>query len=73
MHQSGLGKEWNNLMFKIAIMIGSTRPGRNGEAVVKWVYENVQKRNDAEFELVDIKGFNFAAPRRGSAAVNGAI
>ena len=45
-------------MLKIAIIIGSTRPGRNGEAVAKWVYEIAQKRNDAEFELVDIKDFN---------------
>ena len=45
-------------MLKIAIIIGSTRPGRNGEAVAKWVYEIPQKRNDAEFELVDIKDFN---------------
>jgi NADPH-dependent FMN reductase len=40
-------------MLKIAIIIGSTRPGRNGEAVAKWVYKNAQKRNDAEFELVE--------------------
>ena len=33
-------------------------PGRNGEAVAKWVYEVAQKRSDAEFELVDIKDFN---------------
>ena len=45
-------------MLKIAIIIGSTRPGRNGEAVAKWVYETAQKRTDAEFELVDIKDFN---------------
>ena len=45
-------------MIKIAIIIGSTRPGRNGEAVGKWVYEVAQKRSDAEFELVDIKDFN---------------
>src|SRR5437016_4557039 len=45
-------------MLKIAIIIGSTRPGRNGEAVAKWVYEIAQKRSDAEFELVDIKDFN---------------
>src|SRR6476619_6116936 len=46
------------LMLKIAIIIGSTRPGRNGEAVAKWVYEVAQKRSDAEFELVDIKDFD---------------
>ena len=45
-------------MLRIAIIIGSTRPGRNGEAVAKWVYEIAQKRGDAEFELVDIKDFN---------------
>jgi NAD(P)H-dependent FMN reductase len=45
-------------MVRIAIIIGSTRPGRKGEAVAKWVYEIAQKRSDAEFELVDIKYFN---------------
>jgi len=45
-------------MLRIAVIIGSTRPGRNGEAVAKWVYKIAQKRSDAEFELVDIKDFN---------------
>jgi NAD(P)H-dependent FMN reductase len=48
-------------MLKTAIIIGSTRPGRKGEAVAKWVYEIAQKRSEvggAEFELVDIKDFN---------------
>jgi NAD(P)H-dependent FMN reductase len=45
-------------MLKIAIIIGSTRPGRNGEAVAKWVYEIAKKRSDAQFELVDIKDHN---------------
>jgi NAD(P)H-dependent FMN reductase len=45
-------------MLKIAIIVGSTRPGRNGEAVARWVYEIAQNRSDAEFELVDIKDFN---------------
>jgi NAD(P)H-dependent FMN reductase len=44
-------------MLKIAIVIGSTRPGRNGEAVAKWAYEIARKRRDAEFELVDLKDF----------------
>ena len=44
--------------FRIAIVIGSTRPGRNGEAVANWVYKIAQKRSDAEFELVDIRDFN---------------
>jgi NAD(P)H-dependent FMN reductase len=45
-------------MLRIAIIIGSTRPGRNGEAVARWVYEIAQQREDAEFELIDIKDFN---------------
>lgn len=45
-------------MTKVAIIIGSTRPGRNGEAVAKWVYNIAKNRTDAEFELVDLQDFN---------------
>jgi NAD(P)H-dependent FMN reductase len=45
-------------MIRIAIIIGSTRPGRNGEAVARWVYDIAQKRSDAEFELVDLLDYN---------------
>jgi NAD(P)H-dependent FMN reductase len=45
-------------MIKIAIVIGSTRPGRKAEAVAHWVHGIATKRSDAEFELVDIKDFN---------------
>jgi NAD(P)H-dependent FMN reductase len=45
-------------MLKIGIIIGSTRPGRVGEAVAKWVYELSKSRDDAEFELVDIKDYD---------------
>lgn len=42
----------------IAIILGSTRPGRNGEAVAKWVHGLAKKRTDARFELVDLLDFN---------------
>jgi NAD(P)H-dependent FMN reductase len=42
---------------RIAIILGSTRPGRRGEAVAEWVYELASKRDDAEFELVDIADY----------------
>lgn len=45
-------------MIKLGIIIGSTRPGRNGEAVARWVHEIASKRSDAQFELVDLKDFN---------------
>ncbi len=45
-------------MLKIAIVLGSTRPGRNGEAVANWVLDIAKKRKDAEFELVDIQDYD---------------
>ena len=43
---------------QIAIILGSTRPGRNGEAVARWVYQIAKQRSDAEFELVDIQEYD---------------
>ncbi|HEU0188882.1 MAG TPA: NAD(P)H-dependent oxidoreductase [Gallionella sp.] len=45
-------------MIKIAIIIGSTRPGRKADSVAKWVHEIAKKRSDAAFEIVDIKNYN---------------
>lgn len=45
-------------VLRVAIILGSTRPGRNGEAVCQWIYGIAKKRSDATFELVDIKDFN---------------
>ncbi|MCQ8193013.1 NADPH-dependent FMN reductase [Streptomyces rugosispiralis] len=44
-------------MPKIAIILGSTRPGRNGEAVARWVFDIARQRTDAEYELVDIADY----------------
>jgi NAD(P)H-dependent FMN reductase len=44
-------------MIKVAIILGSTRPGRNGEQVAKWVLEIASNRDDAEFELVDLRDY----------------
>ena len=41
-------------MTKIGIILGSTRPGRSGEAVANWVHKIASQRADAEFELVDL-------------------
>src|SRR5688500_12611996 len=45
-------------MIKVAIILGSTRPGRKAEAVARWVYEIAKQRSDAEFELVDLLDFD---------------
>ncbi|TVZ04559.1 NADPH-dependent oxidoreductase [Trebonia kvetii] len=44
-------------MVRIGIIIGSTRPNRNGEQVAKWVYDVAARRSDAEFELVDLRDY----------------
>jgi NAD(P)H-dependent FMN reductase len=45
-------------MLKIAIIAGSTRPGRKAETVAQWVLDYAKKRGDAEYELVDIAQFH---------------
>jgi NAD(P)H-dependent FMN reductase len=45
-------------MINVAVIVGSTRPGRVGEAVGKWAFEIAQRRQDAKFELVDVADFN---------------
>jgi len=45
-------------MTRIAIVLGSTRPARNGHAVAQWVYENASLRTDAEYVLVDVADFD---------------
>jgi NAD(P)H-dependent FMN reductase len=42
---------------KIAVILGSTRPGRKGEAVAKWVLEQAAARTGATYELVDLADF----------------
>ncbi len=44
-------------MTKIAIILGSTRPGRNGAQVADWVVARAAERSDVEFELVDLADF----------------
>ncbi|MFH8533500.1 NADPH-dependent FMN reductase [Streptomyces tendae] len=39
---------------KIAVILGSTRPGRNGKAVADWVLTQAKERTDADYQLVDL-------------------
>jgi NAD(P)H-dependent FMN reductase len=45
-------------MIKIAVIVGSTRPGRKALDVAKWVMDIAGMRGDAAFELVDIQDFD---------------
>jgi len=42
---------------RIGIILGSTRPNRNGEQVAKWVYDIASRRSDADYELVDLRDY----------------
>jgi NAD(P)H-dependent FMN reductase len=42
----------NNL--RLAIILGSTRPGRNGKAVADWVLARAKERTSADYELIDL-------------------
>ena len=55
---------------KIGIITGSIRDGRNGEKVTQWVAEAAGKRDDATFEVLDLKKFD--VPLLTSATVPGA-
>lgn len=43
---------------RIGIILGSTRPGRKGEQVARWVLERASQRDDASYELLDLADFN---------------
>jgi NAD(P)H-dependent FMN reductase len=45
-------------MLKVAIIVGSTRPGRKADTVAQWVHGIAQTRGDAEYEVVDVADYN---------------
>jgi NAD(P)H-dependent FMN reductase len=42
---------------RIAIILGSTRPGRRGEPVANWVLEQAQARGGAQYDLIDLADY----------------
>lgn len=45
-------------MVRLAVILGSTRPERNGEQVGKWFYSIAKQRSDAEVEYIDLRDVN---------------
>ena len=45
-------------MLNVAIIVGSTRPGRKADTVARWVHDIAARRGDAAFEIVDIADFD---------------
>lgn len=46
-------------MLKIGLIVGSTREGRVSTQVTDWVMSFTEGRDDAEFEVIDIKDYDF--------------
>jgi NAD(P)H-dependent FMN reductase len=44
-------------MTRIGVILGSTRPGRRGEQVARWVMDVAAQRDDAQFELIDLADY----------------
>ncbi|MEV5652110.1 NAD(P)H-dependent oxidoreductase [Nocardia sp. NPDC052254] len=42
-------------MTRIGIILGSTRPNRRGPQIARWVLDTASQRDDAEFELIDLR------------------
>lgn len=45
-------------MLKIAVVVGSTRPGRRSKQVADWVFQRASEHGGAEFELLDVADFD---------------
>jgi NAD(P)H-dependent FMN reductase len=44
-------------MVRIAVVVGSTRPGRRSRQVADWVLDRAQRHSGAEFEMLDLADF----------------
>ena len=54
-------------MLRIAIIVGSTRPGRVGAGVGEWAYDIERLRDDAGFELLEVADFDLPVLDEGPA------
>ncbi|MDQ0865003.1 NADPH-dependent FMN reductase [Arthrobacter globiformis] len=45
-------------MVKIAVVVGSTRPGRRSKQVADWVLARATSRGGADFEMLDLADFD---------------
>lgn len=45
---------------RIAIIVGSTRSGRKGSAVGRWVFDHVKRRDGAVYDVLELEEFGLA-------------
>ena len=49
---------------RILVILGSTREGRVGENVARWLMRQLDERPEADFELVDLRDYPLACFKR---------
>jgi NAD(P)H-dependent FMN reductase len=42
---------------QLAVLVGSTRPGRRGPAIGRWVHDHAARRDDVKAEILDVADF----------------
>ncbi|MFD7517901.1 NADPH-dependent FMN reductase [Streptomyces niveus] len=55
------GEEGGAPPLRVAVIIGSTREGRLGDAIARWFVERAAKRDDLAVSVVDLADFDFPA------------
>ncbi|MEW1797638.1 NADPH-dependent FMN reductase [Streptomyces niveus] len=55
------GEEGVAAPLRVAVIIGSTREGRLGDAIARWFVERAAKRDDLAVSVVDLADFDFPA------------
>lgn len=45
-------------MVTIAVVVGSTRPGRRSKQVADWVFARATSKGGADFEILDLADYN---------------
>ncbi|MFD4765223.1 NADPH-dependent FMN reductase [Streptomyces niveus] len=53
------GEEGDAAPLRVAVIIGSTREGRLGDAIARWFVERAAKRDDLAVSVVDLADFDF--------------
>lgn len=61
MRQCDNGEEGGAAPLRVAVIIGSTREGRLGDAIGRWFVERAAKRDDLAVSVVDLADFDFPA------------
>lgn len=55
----------------VAIVVGTTRPGRRAHDVARWVLEHAERRGDADYAILDLAAFDLPVLDEAAPAMKG--